>query len=489
MTTFIPHEFLSLYEHERARVLRKRAVWYCLILIVVLGLSFLGGVRTLMPGGRHAPSAQLEAVADLAMFLLHAGALVYLLRRVRSRESLVRVMSAVVILTCSIAILTTPLTDNSSIITGAIPVSGEEAAFAQGVATLIAVFVLHFIATWLVNLSPREGLQVLFPIIAVFTISTLYLSDASLLAKLSLIGLAPLAGLPGFLWSWWLHRSFNERFMAREASRRYADVTRDLAEARRVHEALFPPPLTTGPVRVEYAYEPARQIGGDFLFIHPLPPGPDQLASAARAPAPVPLSIVLIDVTGHGLTAALAVNRLHGELERTFAITPDATPGEVLRTLNQFTEALLSPKAIFATALCLRVEPAPEGRFLLRWASGGHPAALVARRQASGSRSVEQLPSTAPLLGVLPASDFDPGEQTIDLQRGDTLLAYSDGAIEVETADGSLLGVDGLADILGREAGASAREPLPARLLKAIAPLRAAGGGRDDTLIVSVVPN
>ena len=72
---------------------------------------------------------------------------------------------------------------------------------------------------------------------------------------------APLAGLPGLAWSWWRYRSFAERFGARAVQKRYAEVTRELTDARRIHEALFPPPITRGPVRVAYRYEPMREIG------------------------------------------------------------------------------------------------------------------------------------------------------------------------------------------------------------------------------------
>ena len=40
----------------------------------------------------------------------------------------------------------------------------------------------------------------------------------------------------------------------------------ELGYARRIHESLFPTPLKDGAVRLEYRYEPARQIGGDYLY-------------------------------------------------------------------------------------------------------------------------------------------------------------------------------------------------------------------------------
>ena len=483
----IPAEFAALYDTERARVLRKRSLAYCAIVVAFLLLKVPRGVLDILTqSGGSARGASVELGSDAAILLLHVGTFGFLLGVKRSRETIVRAMSWVIAIACTIAILATPLTDNTALIKDALPISEPRAAFLQGLATLIAVFSIHFVASWLVTLSPREGLELILPIIAVFVGVTLFITKTEPMLKLTLIGLAPLAGLPGFLWSWWLHRSFNERFMAREASRRYADVRQELTDARRMHEALFPPPVTAGPVRVDYKYEPAMEIGGDFLFIHP---------SATASPDATPLSVVLIDVTGHGVTAALAVNRLFAELERIFALTPDATPGQILCTLNQFTGALLAPKGIYATALCLRVEPpttpttsAPDtpaptptspAPATLRWASAGHPAALLLRPRTPA----ERLDATAPILGMLDPPEFDPAERSVHIERDASILAYSDGAIELTRADGSLLGVEGLTEIAERVRSSA---DLCAAVMKEIEPLRNESGKRDDTLLVRI---
>lgn len=512
-----------MYESERARVLRTRAIWYCGIIVAFLALKLPRAIMSALASESFI-GAGAQAASDGAILLLHLGTLIFLARAPRTRGALVHVMSWIIVGTCTIAILATPLTDNTNLIKDALPVSEPRAAFLQGLATLAAVFFIHFISTWLVNLSPKEGLELIVPILAVFAGVTLFVTDTTLMMKLTLIGLSPLAGLPGFLWSWWLHRSFNERFMAREASRRYDDVKRELTDARSMHEALFPAPITTGPVRVEYCYEPAMQIGGDFVFIHPTPPAlptprarpavsaPARLSTLSALPGPpssvpdespvpelaVPLSVILIDVTGHGVTAALAVNRLFGELERTFALAPDSTPGQVLSTLNHFTGALLATKGIYATAICMRVEPAAAGGdkkcdvgVTVRWANAGHPAALLLPRAGFA----RQLEATSPILGMLDPADFDPREQSLTLAPGDAILAYSDGAIELERGDGDLLGVEGFTEIVekcrGRadaefRASVPASSDLCAALMREIEPLRTRSGKRDDTLIVRI---
>ena len=64
--------------------------------------------------------------------------------------------------------------------------------------------------------------------------------------------------------------------------------------------AQFPAEYDDGFVRFEYRYTPMRELGGDFVHLH--------VAASGI------VHVVLLDVTGHGLAAALTVNRLYGEL-------------------------------------------------------------------------------------------------------------------------------------------------------------------------------
>lgn len=217
---------------------------------------------------------------------------------------------------------------------------------------------------------------------------------------------------------------------------------------------------------MEYVYEPMREIGGDFLFAHPLAFPPSGEGGA--------LSVVLIDVSGHGVAAALAVNRLHGELRRFFGAHPSGGPGELLSALNAYAHADLAEQAMYATALCLRVDPAAR---MLAWASAGHPPALL--RRANGS--VEELKATAVMLGVLPPDAFRPEARTTSLAAGDAAVAFTDGAMDAADGAGRAFGTEGVRDAVARGA--------PGRIAAGVASaVRAHRAGRamDDTLIVEV---
>lgn len=302
----------------------------------------------------------------------------------------------------------------------------------------------------------------------------------------------------GTAWSAWRYYDFDARLRAHALGTRYTDLTgqvseisAELRDARRLHESLFPAlavlqghPDT--PVRISFRYEPARQIGGDFLDVYREPAAAGQSSSTG-------VTVVVIDVSGHGVAAALAVNRLHGELRRFFARHPRAGapaagneggPGHLLTELNAYTCAALAEQGIFATALVVHIaahSPAATGQGLIRWASAGHPTGFLARSDGS----VADLESTATMLGVLPPDLFDPQEQSLHLGGGDRLITYTDGAVESRDAHGQ----DYTPERLRKAVADLAGTPTPATLLDGLMDaVRSHRHGRitDDTLLVEV---
>jgi len=80
---------------------------------------------------------------------------------------------------------------------------------------------------------------------------------------------------------------------------RQREIESDLALAARVQFSLEPKSLVWGAMRVDTFYHPARTIGGDFGLISPLE---DQH-----------LSVLVCDVSGHGISSALVANRIYSE--------------------------------------------------------------------------------------------------------------------------------------------------------------------------------
>jgi hypothetical protein len=242
------------------------------------------------------------------------------------------------------------------------------------------------------------------------------------------LGLSPLALFPGAIVSWLKHSRRIEQFKMSALSRRYGEFKRELLDARKIHESMFPKAITNGSVTFWYEYEPMRGIGGDFVF------------SSQSDPAG-PLSVVLVDVTGHGIAAALTVNRLYGELERVYAEDHTICPREVLRLLNRYIHLTMAKHSVYATAIVMTIHPKGDS---IAYASAGHPPAFL--RGVDGT--IQELESTAFVLGVCAHEDFDAELRSLRFGPGDAIIAYTDGASEARDERGRMLGTAGMRSIL-----------------------------------------
>lgn len=280
------------------------------------------------------------------------------------------------------------------------------------------------------------------------------------------------AGLFTFsvLIAWFKHSRYTQQFKFAVIQQRYGEVRRELTDARKIHEALFPGKIEEGVLRMSYEYEPMRQIGGDYLYANQ---GPG-LQGGRR------LSVVLMDVTGHGIPAALTVNRLHGELERVFAEDPTIDPGRVLNLLNRYVHLTLATHSVYVTALCIRID---SGVNTLEYASGGHPPAFL----VAVDGTIRELQSTSFVLGACAAPDFDAAPVTLDFASGDALVAYTDGAIEARDRSGRMLGVQGFLRLVASMTGAARASNFSwaKQILSSVEQFRY-GPAADDTLVVEI---
>lgn len=270
--------------------------------------------------------------------------------------------------------------------------------------------------------------------------------------------------VPGTALCWWRYSRFRGEYRLQFESERYQELRTELSAARRIHDSSLPPQITTGPVHVTYAYRPMRDIGGDLLVSREWPDG-------RRL-------IVLVDVTGHGITAALTVNRLLGELDRLLAQQRQLSPAAVLAGLNRYTRLMLAHHALYLSAVVLVIDPV--GRTLC-YASGGHPTGHIARRDGT----TEDLESTATLLGVLPPDHYDAEEREVRLDPGDVVFFCTDGATESRQADGTMLRTAGMRRLFEEVARSPTIPPdrvADALMLRLIS-LRP-GEDEDDTLLV-----
>ncbi|MCC6678755.1 MAG: serine/threonine-protein phosphatase [Phycisphaerales bacterium] len=472
-------DFLARFERQRARVLRRRIEWYCILVLLLTLLSAFGTFmemqETPAPDSAGIQTWKYDLPYDIALTLLFGALLLYAAAWRPGRTGLVTALTAN---TALAAVVAMPLEIATGDLTSdylGIGIRADNRATILAFGAMAVFIVFQGLASLLVPMRARESLRMILPALVAYAITIAAMLAVPPARWLGFVTLFALASLPGLFWSRWRYREFDERFRSGEMRGKLGELTAELSYARQIHEALFPPALERGPVRVTYRYEPMREIGGDFLFIAPLAFPPSQPDG--------PVHIVLIDVSGHGVPAALAVNRLHGELQRFFTRTladgvePALSPAQLLERLNHFGFNSLSPQGVYATALAIRIDPAAG---LLEYASAGHPPAFL--RDAAGR--THTLEATETMLGILPPDAFNPAPATHPFTRGDRLAAFTDGTFEAQDAAGEELGLPRLRQVI-EQARAGNPGDLAAAVLSAVAAHRH-GPARDDVLIVEV---
>lgn len=329
----------------------------------------------------------------------------------------------------------------------------------------------HTFACLFIPWTLRQSLApaiLLLAVISAIVLIDLFGGGLHWIAAIFAIPITAMMFVPGSMFCWWRFRGLKRDIRLNFDSDRLRSIQAEMNSAKRILESSLPPQRDSGPVRVNYVYEPMRQIGGDLLFMHPT-------NDAGGA-----VSVVLLDVTGHGVAAALSVNRLIGELERLFAERPDAKPTEVLSTLNRYVYFTMARLDMYVTAIAMRVDPTTRS---LEFTSAGHPTAFL--RRANGE--IVELESTTMLLGIAEDELFAADPIHVTLERGDVLLAYTDGASEARSDQTlQLLGMSGVRQLLC-DAAANMNSPStwPAEMLRRVTEYRMAPP-LDDTLLVAV---
>jgi hypothetical protein len=181
----------------------------------------------------------------------------------------------------------------------------------------------------------------------------------------------------------------------------------ELAAARSVQELMIPREKVKTPgYEVQSVYNPATEVGGDFFHVETTQDGG--------------LLVILGDVAGKGLQAAMNVSMLMGAMRR----SEEKSPARLLESLNR----VLIGSDSFTT--CQVVRFGSDGEVVI--ANAGHLPPYLNTQEV-------RLPGGLPL-GVVESVTYD--EVRLYLHPGDRLLMMSDGVVEARHASGELFGFD-----------------------------------------------
>lgn len=177
--------------------------------------------------------------------------------------------------------------------------------------------------------------------------------------------------------------------------------------------------------------EPAKEIGGDFYDVIPL--DDDRVL------------VVVGDVSGKGIPAALFM-AVTMTLIRSAARQFTALD-QMVRHVNAALYAH-NPRGMFVTLFCCIIDTA---KMTIGYANAGHPSPVLLRL---GEAPDFPFDSTSTPIGVFDAVDIE--ARWVDLQSGDGIVIYSDGATEAFNARGVMFAKEGLIASLAMAAGKNA---------------------------------
>jgi serine phosphatase RsbU (regulator of sigma subunit) len=191
--------------------------------------------------------------------------------------------------------------------------------------------------------------------------------------------------------------------------------------ARRVQLGFLPssPPEVPGYHFFDY-YDSAYEVGGDYHDYIELPDGR--------------LAIIVADVSGKGISAALLTAKLSAEMR--FCLATELDPAAAVTKLNYvFSQGGWEDR--FVTMLLMVLHP-PTGEVTL--VNAGHMPPLVRLE----NQPVEMPGSESAGLPIGVTEEFDYESCVIKLDPGDSLAAFTDGFSEAMNADEDLYGLEQL---------------------------------------------
>ncbi|PID56606.1 hypothetical protein CSB45_10245 [candidate division KSB3 bacterium] len=200
-------------------------------------------------------------------------------------------------------------------------------------------------------------------------------------------------------------------------------VKREMEIAQQIQMGLLPakPPDVPG-IELAGRCLPATQVGGDYydFFL-----SPDNK-----------LGLVIADVSGHNVGAALMMAAARSTLRS--EVLTEHSPARILGNTNFVLYDDLTHAELFITMFYAEYDV--RTRTLL-YSNGGHNHPIVLRQ---GKPSF--LDTDGMLIGMLETVDFE--ERSIQLQKGDFVIFYTDGVVEAVNEGGEMFKLHRLCDVL-----------------------------------------
>jgi serine phosphatase RsbU (regulator of sigma subunit) len=213
-------------------------------------------------------------------------------------------------------------------------------------------------------------------------------------------------------------------------------IQRDMKLAEQIHQSLIPQINKNDKFDIGVKYLPMIGLGGDFADVY--------------YDGEKYIYITLIDVTGHGISAALLVNRICSEVRK--LVRENLRPARILHDLNNFIMDVFDHTGMFLTTFTTRIN---TENYKFSYAGSAHPALILWENEKN---QFVKLSSQNVIIGFERKEENEFVQNEIQLNTGDKLFLYTDGIVEAENEQNIALGIKGFVNIINRLKSLPAKE-------------------------------
>ncbi len=207
----------------------------------------------------------------------------------------------------------------------------------------------------------------------------------------------------------------------KEIEEKNAIMMQELEIARKIQKSIIPHSMQSELADIAVTYQPMFYMGGDYAKF--------SFTDKEK------LIFIMADITGHGVSSALLVNRIHTEIESIMRGHP--MPGELLKRLGGFIDQDFGRMGFYLTAFCGMLDFSCQK---LVYSNHGHPPQILVQSQEN---NIIFMDSQTFLMGIGMA-DERVYDAEVNFRRGDRLILFTDGIVEARNKGGELFGYENL---------------------------------------------
>jgi serine phosphatase RsbU (regulator of sigma subunit) len=243
-------------------------------------------------------------------------------------------------------------------------------------------------------------------------------------------------------------------------ARTNAVMIKELKLAQKIQGAIIPRQFPSGPLLSSGAYFPMEELGGDFYDVFESSPGI--------------WSLVMADVSGHGVPAALVTAMVKISLGLPGLQT--LAPGQALDEVNRDLCGAIGDLRRYVTVVLCTLD---LKNHRLSFCNAGHNELIITRKNGD----IETHGPNSGVVGLKPDSLFL--TTAIPFEPGDGLLLFTDGLVDARGRDKHPFTVDRLLDLVRRAPGSPPAD-LVDLITKEIAAFSEGQPRQDDIAFLSV---